>query len=299
MYKQPEVESLFASYNTSMPEGKRLDIPEILARLTASGAGVEAVAKEMAFEDIADCGVPMPIARAIAKIWRAEVAPIASPSTPGKKGVQFGEFELSGAAELALAIGQVSGLGDSILLSNYDPMGRDDIVRELDTRARGKKFIVFTDKASLAIDVGMSLGFLRLIKQNVDVGDFTTIEGRTVELFRSGVLPDRALDICPIHGIHLVNGFCGQCHQSWGGVSEGMRKLAFLQVKEVWEGNVPTHDDPRIALMFAALRAGEEDPYWSDAKLFLDKYNSTGQVIVLVKPITTVPMRQPETPRRK
>jgi hypothetical protein len=178
-------------------------------------------------------------------------------------------------------------------------MGRDDIVRELDARARGQKFIVFIDKAALKIDVGMSLEFLQLLKQGVNVGDFTTVRGQTVELFRSGVLPDRALDICPIHGDHIVNGFCGQCHQSWDGVEEGMRQLAYLQVKEVWEGKIPSHDDPRIPLMFAALRAGAEDPYWSDAKLFLEKYRATGQVIVLVKPITNTPMRPAEAPRRR
>lgn len=293
LYKQPEVETLLQSINNTMPEGKKLDIPNIISHLIVMGAGVEAVAKEMSFEEIGRAAdIPPSIARPIAKIWRAvPEAPAAPAAEASKPGLRFGEMELSGAAELALAIGQVTGLSDRVLLMNYDPMGRDDIVRELDARARQKPFIVFVDKAALTIDPKLSLEFLALIKQGVDVGGFTTIGGRTVELYRSGALPDRALEICPIHGCHLINGFCSQCHQSWEGVGEEMRKLAFLQIKEVWEGKVPTHDDPRIPLLFAALKAGAEDPYWNDAKMFLEKYNSTGQVIVLVKPITSVSMR--------
>ncbi|HBK34257.1 TPA: hypothetical protein DEP34_03705 [Candidatus Uhrbacteria bacterium] len=293
LHKQSEVENLLKSINDTMPEDKKLNIPAIVGSLVAMGAGVEAVAKEMSFEEIGRAAdIPPSIARPIAKLWRATPEVPASPASETRKpGLRFGEVELSGAAELALAIGQVTGLNDATLLANYDPMGRDDIVRELGVRAGQKPFIVYTDKPALRIDVGLSLEFLRLIKQGVDVGNFTTIGGKTVELYRAGALPDRALDICPIHGCHLINGFCGQCHQSWEGTSEEMRKLAYLQIKEVWEGKVPTHDDPRIPLLFVALKAGAEDAYWSDAKMFLEKYNSTGQVIVLVKPITSVPMR--------
>ncbi len=300
LHKQSEVETLLGSINNTMPEGKKLNIPDIVSSLVNMGAGVEAVAKEMSFEEIGRAAdIPPSIARPIAKIWRAVPEAPAAPTVDApKQGLRFGEVELTGAAELALAIGQVTGLSDRVLLLNYDPMGRDDIVRELDVRARQRPFIVFTDKAALMIDPKLSLEFLSLIKQGVDVGNFTTIGGKTVELYRSGALPDRALEICPIHGCHLINGFCNQCHQSWEGVGEEMRKLAFLQIKEVWEGKVPTHDDPRIPLLFSALKGGVEDPYWNDAKMFLDKYNATGQVIVLVKPITNVPMRPSQGGKR-
>src|SRR3989339_583611 len=161
----------------------------------------------------------------------------------------------------------------------------EDIASALNRRAENKPFIVFADKASLRIDVERSLALLMLLKQGIDVGSRTSVNGKMVELHRAGELPDQALSICPIHGNHLVGEaeFCNACHRGWSEIQRPARELASLQTQEVW-GETPPSGDARIDLMFQALddiRGG----YWADAILQAEKWANTGRPIVLVKPI--------------
>ncbi|OGL94701.1 hypothetical protein A2348_03150 [Candidatus Uhrbacteria bacterium RIFOXYB12_FULL_58_10] len=286
MHRKEGISRLLAEFNASLPDDRRIDIEAVVTKLIGLGAGVPAIAAEISFEDIAGAGVPMPVARAIANLWRAAPAAPAPAAEPkaGDPMVQIGGLQ-GGIAELALAIGNVDSLNDGLLLANYQPMGRDDIISALNRRAENKPFIVFADKASLRIDVERSLALLMLLKQGIDVGSRTSVNGKMVELHRAGELPDQALSICPIHGNHLVGEaeFCNACHRGWSEIQRPARELAYLQTQEVW-GETPPSGDARIDLMFQALddiRGG----YWADAILQAEKWANTGRPIVLVKPI--------------
>ncbi|MFA4836357.1 MAG: hypothetical protein WC749_09855 [Dehalococcoidia bacterium] len=300
LFKSEEVKDILERFNNSLPEGKRRNLDEVIADLVGIGGGVESVAREVAFEDVARLGIPMPVARAITKIWRVlDTVPAVPVDAPAAKSeMRVGGFE-GAVMDFALALGNVAVLGDEVLIRNYHPLERDYIVRELDLRAGGKPFIAYDAPETFRVNVEVTLNLLQLIKQGVEVPAYTSIGDKTVELYRAGVVPDRSLEICPIHGCHLINGYCGECHQSWNGIGVFLRELAYLQVKEVWEGKVPTHDDPRIPMLFAATKGEQKDrdAYWSDAKMFHDKYKATGQVIILVKPLTKTPsMRRPTPP---
>jgi|GEM_PF-2751969 len=283
IHKEKAVRSLLTSYNESVGEGGALNVDAVCAALAQSGAGVPSAAAELSYEDVSAAGVPVALARAIAKLWRGEKEAAAKPEGGGAE-MRVGNFE-GGVAEFALAFGNVGALSDRVLLQNYEPLGRDDVVGELHKRSGGKPFIVFADNATLRIDVDRTLGVLQLLKQSVEVGDRTMVEGRLMELLRSGELPDLALAICPIHECHLVgeDEHCPTCARNWKSYETSVRELAWVHVQQVL-CDVPEATDPALMQIHSAL-GNAQDPYWASAQLELQKRKATGQPIVLVKPL--------------
>ena len=287
MLKQEQVVGILSEFNKSLGEGSKaaVDIDQVMDNLLDMGAGVDLVAKELSFEDIAACGVPKSIARAIAKLWRGEDQPKSVAAQSAVAAVSgFGGGNIG---DLALAFGNVSALNDRVLLSNYHPTDRDDIVAELTKRSKGRKFLVFVDKATMVIDLEASLANLQMVKQGVDVGETIIREdGTMARLYASGEVPDAVLSICPVHRTHIVgpNGFCPKCSRNWGLMSTELYELAYLQAKEVW-GKIPEATDPRMQMLFMAVKNGPDDQYWSEAKMFREEYRSSGQVISNVAPV--------------
>ena len=281
LFKDKEVRKILTEFNGSVDEGSRVNIDKVCGALAGEGGGVVAGAKGISFEDIAKAGVPMAIARAISNVWRGnEEKPKDAPASEVQVGGASGSLE-----DLAFIIGNVDSLNDSVLLKNYQPLGRSDIINALNERANGKPFIVFADNQSLRVDQDKSFDILQLLKQGVEVGSTTSVEGKLVELFRAGELPDLALNICPIHEVHLIgkNQFCPKCNRPWEGVSNEVRELAWVHVQNVL-AEKPKAQDPRLQQIHAAL-GDPNDQYWAQAKLEHEKLKATGQPIVLVKPV--------------
>ena len=281
LFKEAEVRKLLTEYNTSVGEDT-LNVDGICSALTKAGGGVSSVAGELSFEDIAKAGkLPAGVARAVAKLWRGnDEKPKDAPAAEVQVGGASGSLE-----DLAFIIGNVDSLNDVVLLKNYQPLGRSDIINALNERANGKPFIVFADNQSLRVDQDKSFDILQLLKQGVEVGSTTSVEGKLVELFRAGELPDLALNICPIHEVHLIgkNQFCPKCNRPWEGVSSEVRELAWVHVQNVL-AEKPKAQDPRLQQIHAAL-GDPNDQYWAQAKLEHEKLKATGQPIVLVKPV--------------
>lgn len=291
LFKDEEVRKLLTDYNASVGAEGGLDIEVVCAALTKAGGGVSALAAEMSYEDIAKAGkLPAALARVFAKLWRGEEPKATKANEP--------EVRIGGVAGsmrgLALAIGNVSAFGDAELLEIYEPLGAVNVKTELLARSEGKPFIVFSDNATLRVDKQSSFDNLQLIKQGVDIGMTTEVDGRLFELFRVGELPDVAFNICPIHGCTLVgNGeHCPQCKRNWKGVSTEARELVWVHVQNFFTDK-PNAQDARLQQIFSAL-GNAEDPYWAQATLELEKLKATGQPIVLVKPVKrTRPGQQP------
>ncbi|MBI2475383.1 hypothetical protein HYV69_03090 [Candidatus Uhrbacteria bacterium] len=280
LVKEAEVKKILTAYNGSVDEGSQLNVDEVCAKLAKAGGGLSAAAKEMSYEDIEGAGIPKAVARAISKVWRGDG------EKPAKLGpeVQIGGVEGTFEA-LAFAMGNIGAFGDKPLLKVYEPLGRDDVTGELRKRSGDKPFIAFSDKQTLTVDVEASYGNLQLLKQGVEIGTNTVINGKLTELFRAGELPDLALPICPVHGCHLIGDgeFCKECNFSWSGVSTEVRELAWCHVQNVL-AEVPGSQDARLKQILAAL-SDAKDQYWSSATLELEKLKATGQPIVLVKPV--------------
>ena len=302
VHQNEKITELLTGVNAGLPDDKKIEVEKAVGALVALGCGVEGVAKEMKFEEIQEAtGVTLPIARAIAMIWRAEEpkAPaVEAPAAPAAAP----EMAIGGAtgniAEFAMAFGNVSALNDITLLSNYDPQGRDDIIAELAKRSRNLPFIVFVDKTKLEIDVKRSHGNLKQLKLGVALGETTMIDGRLTSLYRSGELPDMALPVCPIHECHLVgvDEMCPICERAWKDVSTESRELAYMQAQDVW-GEMPANGDPRLMQLFQALK-DPKDQYFNKAALRLEEHRATGQPIVLVKPVKQVtPIPAPQRRR--
>lgn len=291
LFRDEEVRKLLTAFNESVGEDGKLDIETVCAALTKSGGGVEALAAEMSFEDITKAtkpALPTALARAIAKLWRGE-----EPKT--KTGAEVTIGGVGGPfADFALAFGNVGALNDRVLLQNYEPLGRADVIAELNKRGGDKPFVVFSNKQTLGVDVDRSFNCLQLLKQGVEIGVTTEVDGSLAELFRPGEMPDLALAICPIHGCHLIGAdeHCPQCARNWKGVSTEARELVWCHSQEVL-GESPKAQDPRLTQIHAAL-GNKDDQYWAQARLALEKRKATGQVIVLVKPVKrTRPGQQP------
>lgn len=289
LFKDVEVRKLLTDYNASVGEDG-LDLEVVCAALTKAGGGVAALAAEMSYEDIAKANkLPAALARAIAKLWRGEEPKPKTGESEVRIGGVGGPF-----ADFALAFGNVGALNDTVLLANYEPLGRADVIAELDKRGGGKPFVVFSNKQTLRVDVNRSFDCLQLLKQGVEIGATTEVNGSLVELFRPGEMPDLALAICPIHGCHLVGNdeHCPQCSRNWKGVSTEARELVHVHVDNLLTDK-PQAQDPRLQQIFAAL-GNAKDPYWAQATLELEKLKATGQPIVLVKPVKrTRPGQQP------
>lgn len=295
MYKKELVNNLLESYNGSVPEEKKINIEGVVAKLTEAGAALEMVAKSMRHEEIAEAGVPVTLARAIAGIWREEpkAAEPEAPATPaGAPPVQIGGQTMA-VGELALALGNYQALPDKVLISGYHPIQQPAIRSELLKRAGQAAFIVFSDKKTCQVDVEASEANLRQIQLGIPIGDRVSVDGKMVRVYRVGEMPDAAYEICPVHEIHLAgpDQYCALCQRAWKGIPEQMRHLVYMQTQEVW-GDVPQTGDARLQQMFLAL-GNADDQYWDSAKLELESYVATGKVVVLVKP--PVP---PKTPRR-
>ena len=282
LFRDKEVRKLLTEFNGSVDEG--VDIDKVCGALAKAGGGLPAGAKEMSFEDIAGAGVPTAIARAISKVWRGGDSNEKVAAKPGAPEVNIGGVEGTFEA-LAFAMGNIGAFGDKPLLKVYEPLGRDDVTGELNKRSGGKPFIVFADKQTLAVDVDRSYGNLQLLKQGVEIGANTVVDGKLSELFRAGELPDLALAICPVHGCHLIgqDQFCQRCNYAWAEVSTEVRELAWCHVQNVL-AEEPGPQDARLKQIHAAL-GDSKDQYWSQATLELEKLKATGQPIVLVKPV--------------
>lgn len=284
LFRDKEVRKLLTEFNGSVDEGSKVDIDKVCSALAKAGGGLPAAAKEMSYEDVTAAGVAPAIARAISKVWRGGEGNEKQAPKPGAQEVQVGGATGS-LEDLAFIIGNVESLNDTVLLKNYQPLGRSDIINALNDRADGKPFIVFADAQSLRVDQERSFDILQLIKQGVEVGSTTSIDNKLVELFKAGELPDLALGICPIHEVHLIGKaeFCPKCNRGWAGVSMDVRELVWVHVQNVL-ADKPKAQDPRLQQIHAAL-GDANDQYWAQAKLEHEKLKATGQPIVLVKPV--------------
>ncbi|MBI4714324.1 hypothetical protein HY771_04035, partial [Candidatus Uhrbacteria bacterium] len=134
LFKDLEVRKILTDYNESLGESAELDVEKVCGALTKAGGGVEAVAKELSYEEITKAGVPPAVARAIAGVWRAsrvEEKPVAKPDMPE---VQVGGVEGTFKG-LALAIGNVTAFGDKELIEIYEPLGAATVMAELLVRS--------------------------------------------------------------------------------------------------------------------------------------------------------------------
>jgi len=288
LYMHKEVVALLKQYNTAVEKDDQVAIDDVVAALAKAGGSVPAVAANVSFEEIEAANVPTALARTIGTMWRTPAEPEAAAKAPASETQMSVGGMTGGLSEFALALGRPDGLSSKLLLTHYEPLGRQDIHTVLNERAQQHPFIVFANKEALQVDVEASEGLLNHLQQGVDLGgDTYPIDGKLRKLYRAGELPDAALPICPLHDCHLTGPtqFCPQCARNWNEVEGGVRELAWLQVNEVTADPVGGAEDPVLIQMWAAVAAGEADPYWGKAELEREQYTTLGKQILLVKPL--------------
>jgi len=287
LFKQAELLALVADYNDGQDATDTVNADDVVKKLRKAGAAVEAAARQMSFEEIEAAGLPKTLARVVASLWRAEEKPVALVTTQSETHRPTSEDAMMA---LATSLRLASQMSDAELLAIYKPNERDDVIQELDKRARGKRFIVFADKTSLTINRPTSEKHLELIKQGVEIGETTMIDGVLCEMHRAGELPIASLDICPVHECHLVDGFCPQCNFNWKGVPQDLLETVWIYINQVL-ADKPKSGSPELNMLLSAVKnAG--DQFWNEAKMKLVTWKDGGQVIVLRKPIRDLPGAQ-------
>ena len=143
----------------------------------------------------------------------------------------------SNLKDLVDAVRSAGQMSDDELLARYNLECADDTVEELSKRAHGRNFIVFTNKATGEIDVGLSRKFLKVARSKSTPAHIV-IDDVFHQLYKSGQFPNAIFEECPLHpGVLLTMGYCDECQISWSSVQE--KERIFIRVM-CSEGDAPT-----------------------------------------------------------
>jgi hypothetical protein len=118
---------------------------------------------------------------------------------------------------------------DTELLAEYGKECSQDVVDELDRRAHGMPFVLFTDSLGAAIDAERTIGFLRSARRNIAPPSNFKVGKQVLRTYRAGEFPAQFLELCPLHSsVTLYEGYCDQCKQDWSEI--GMKEQQFISL---------------------------------------------------------------------
>ena len=119
---------------------------------------------------------------------------------------------------------------DGELLKIYD-QDATEVAEILRKRTHGRPCIVFNRDGSVNVEVSLKL--IKLAKRQATHTNFM-VEGKLVSVFRAGEFLAKPLDESPFHpGVALIEGICPQSNTDWNGVSQKIRIMARLHVRNI------------------------------------------------------------------
>jgi hypothetical protein len=150
---------------------------------------------------------------------------------------------------------------DSQLLEQFAKTRDEEIGQELNKRAKGNKFIVLIpgkyEPGQEVIDKDKSLDLLKVARKRttpgvIPYGDIFSMVYKVTELN----LADRIIEICPICGGTLWQGYCESCQISFQGVNDDAR--AYVKLVTNSASFNPKSFSDRKAVISSALKGVED-----------------------------------------
>lgn len=208
-------------------------------------------------------------ARAAAGILKAHIrAGAPAPEISGYPGVLTSTKQAQDLAALALALKPIQQWDDKALLENFIATRSPETEAELDRRAKHQKFVVLKNPATAnlkkyepgkeEIDVEHTLDLLRVTRKRTTPGTISVPGGFAIVYRITDLnMQDRVLELCPICGESLYNGYCEKCAMTFVDVSEEARAYVWLIAKTPGAINAGSVSD-RKAVMLSASKGVED-----------------------------------------
>ena len=207
--------------------------------------------------------------------------------------------------ELAKALKPVQQWDDKALLENFITTRSEESEIELDRRAKHQKFVVLKNPATKnlkryepgqeEIDVETSLKLLKDSRKRTIPG-IIPIQGGFAIVYQITALSiqDRLIEICPICGETLYEGFCEKCQLNFADVGEDERSYIRL-ISESGQFRKDSLSD-RTAILTSALKGIDDLKItWPSLIQKFDELKLTGNLPKL-KIIETRPSSKPADP---
>ena len=129
--------------------------------------------------------------------------------------------------ELAGSFRPIGQWSDADLLNNYNQDCESGVIDELDRRAKGCAFIIFSNEVEGVVDIDASLRMLREARRGRTLPIHYKMADMLKKLYRVGEFPGYVMYECPFHpGTMLLEGYCDKCGHTWDAVSYELLQFA-------------------------------------------------------------------------
>lgn len=133
---------------------------------------------------------------------------------------------VDGIANAMQAMKPIGQWTDKELLDQYGPDGDTQVAEELDKRAKGRPFVMYTNEAECTIDVEGTLRMLKEARRRETPVHYKVADSLR-RLFRATEFPSGFYYECPFHpGVLLFDGYCDECGYTWKDVEYDVRQFA-------------------------------------------------------------------------
>lgn len=176
----------------------------------------------------------------------------------------------------------ISQWDDRYLLENFAANRSSESEEELDRRAKRQRFVVFKDPSIFnikkyepgkeSIDIEKSLELLKVARKRttpgvIPNGNLFSMVYRITELNMN----DRVVELCPICGATLYQGYCDTCQEAFAGIDDDSRAFMTMVTK------IP--DGPRSS-MFRASSFSDRKALVASARKGIDDLKMTWPSLV-------------------
>lgn len=196
----------------------KVDAVKFVECLKNSGATTDSLLNEVMYEDLVTCGLPVILARNIAKtIFRKPTSETSQPSSKYVSEKKVG----------SLTIQQ--------LVESYDPVEFDNPVgKRLMEISKGQPCIAFDTNGSALVTA--SAKEIKSLREGFEPRTHVTVNDVPTKLYKIGDKPGNLLDENPLYpGRPLREGECDQTNRSWTGVDDVTRAVLHLAVTQTRE----------------------------------------------------------------
>lgn len=166
---------------------------------------------------------------------------------PSKPTTTEPKSETSILSQLLQSSRPIQQWSDEELLRSYIEKDQEEYEFELNKRAKGRRFIVLSNRETDEIDVVASLGMLKRARKEEIPSFYVTADNVSIHVYRIEDYhrDNRIRSESPLRpGVALFDDFCPVSNISFAGVSMAARRLLRL-IREV-EGEMPKRDEKHL-----------------------------------------------------
>ena len=265
------VREIVEKHNAVVADKGKVVFDNFLKALQEQGGTTEEAIKSCSYEDLQKMGLPVLIAKQAAKQFRSD--------ENGK------EQTVAYVSEK-----KAQQLTPKELLERFDPKDPDSTVaKRLKSLSRSKPFIVFNDGS---VNVPVSTQLLQEIRDDFPPREnFVDENNEVYEIYAIGQKPNAYASKNPLFSRRILrpDGTCDQTNRSWEGISDEIRQVVYLAVRETSELPVKTIADAHDILDLIMNRPDDLSTRTQKARLLLKKLKETGNapsLKVALKPST-------------